>query len=110
VLGIASNERERRPRCHEPNTTHLGSNRHRMREISRSVQNDKQAKKCADCTVRTDLYGCVTWQTVRHMAGVLAVVWMSRCMTRGLFVVNGMATRGPINGRHVSPKHWLKLV
>jgi hypothetical protein len=30
-------------------------------------------------------------------------------MTCGLFVANGMATRGPINGRHVSPKHWFKI-
>jgi hypothetical protein len=36
---------EHRPRRHEPNATHLGSNRRRMREISRSVQNDKQVKK-----------------------------------------------------------------
>jgi hypothetical protein len=47
-------ERERRPRRYEPNATHLGSNGRREREISRSVQNDKQAKKRdADCTVRT---------------------------------------------------------
>jgi hypothetical protein len=38
-------EREHRPHRHEPNATHLGSNGHRMREISRSVQIDKQAKK-----------------------------------------------------------------
>jgi hypothetical protein len=38
-------ERERRPRRYKPNTTHLGSNGRREREISRSVQNDKQAKK-----------------------------------------------------------------
>jgi hypothetical protein len=48
-------ERERRPRHHKPNATRLGSNRRRMREISRSIQNDKQGKKrCVDCTVRTD--------------------------------------------------------
>jgi hypothetical protein len=82
-----------------------------MREISRSFQIDKQVKKmCADCTVRTvctdaDVAGSYDmWQVW------LAVVWMSWHMTRGLFVANGMATRGPINGHHVSPKHWLKLV
>jgi hypothetical protein len=50
-------ERERRPHRYEPNATRLGSNGRREREISRSVQNDKQAKKRdADCvcTVRTD--------------------------------------------------------
>jgi len=26
-----------------------------MREISHSIQNDKQVKKCVDCTVRTDV-------------------------------------------------------
>jgi hypothetical protein len=47
-------KQERRPRHHEPNATRLGSNGRRMREISRSVQNVKQAKKRdADCTVRT---------------------------------------------------------
>jgi hypothetical protein len=38
-------ERERRPHRYEPNATRLGSNGRREREISRSVQNDKQAKK-----------------------------------------------------------------
>ena len=60
-----------RPRHHEPNTTHLGSNGRRMREISRSVQNDKQAKKCVDCTVRTDadVAGCTTrGRVVQHVA------------------------------------------
>jgi hypothetical protein len=30
-------------------------------------------------------------------------------MTRGLFMENGMVTRGPINGRHVSPGQWFKI-
>jgi hypothetical protein len=48
-------EQECRPHRYEPNATRLGSNRRREREISRSVQNDKQAKKRdVDCTVRTD--------------------------------------------------------
>jgi hypothetical protein len=47
-------EQERRPHRHDPNATCLGSNEHREREISCSVQNDKQEKKRdADCTVRT---------------------------------------------------------
>jgi hypothetical protein len=45
VLESLQIERERRPHHHKPNTTRLGSNGHRMREISCSVQNDKQAKK-----------------------------------------------------------------
>ena len=47
-------KREIRPHCYKTNATHLGSNRHQEREISRSVQNDKQARKRgADCTVCT---------------------------------------------------------
>jgi hypothetical protein len=38
-------EQEHRPHRHEPNATRLGSNECQMREISRSIQNDKQAKK-----------------------------------------------------------------
>jgi hypothetical protein len=38
-------EQEHRPRRYEPNTTHLGSNGCQEREISRSAQNEKQAKK-----------------------------------------------------------------
>jgi hypothetical protein len=54
VLESLQIKRERRPHRYEPNATHLGSNGRREREISRSVQNDKQAKKRdADCTVRT---------------------------------------------------------
>jgi hypothetical protein len=40
---------------------------------------------------------------------VLVGSWTTNCfLTCGLFVVNGMATHGPINGRHVSPKQWSK--
>jgi hypothetical protein len=61
-------ERERRPRRYEPNATRLGSNGRREREISRSVQNDKQAKKRdVDCTVQS--VRTLTWQAVRHVAG-----------------------------------------
>jgi hypothetical protein len=42
---LPQNERVRSPHRHEPNATHLGSNRRRMREISRSVRIVKQAKK-----------------------------------------------------------------
>jgi hypothetical protein len=58
-------EQERRPRRYEPNTTHLGSNRHREREISRSVPNDKQAKK-GMLTVQS--VWTLTWQAVQHVA------------------------------------------
>jgi hypothetical protein len=51
---LPQNEQVRSPHRHEPNATHLGSNGHRMSEISRSVRNIKQEKKCVDCTVRTD--------------------------------------------------------
>jgi hypothetical protein len=37
-------EQECRPHHHEPNATHLGSNGRQEREISCSIQNDKQAK------------------------------------------------------------------
>jgi hypothetical protein len=57
-------KRERRPRRYEPNATRLGSNGRRKREISRSVQNDKQAKKRdVDCTVRTDVDVACTYDT-----------------------------------------------
>jgi hypothetical protein len=36
----------------------------------------------------------------------LAVVWTNWCSTCGMFAANGMVTRGPINGRHVSPGQW----
>jgi hypothetical protein len=66
-------ERERRPHHYEPNTTHLGSNGHREREISRSVQNDKQAKKRdVDCTVRTDVDVAVRMTHGRQLCGQLA--------------------------------------
>jgi hypothetical protein len=44
-LELPQNERVCSPRRHEPNATHLGSNGHRMREISRSVRIAKQVKK-----------------------------------------------------------------
>jgi hypothetical protein len=52
-----------------------------------------------------------TWQGhMKHGRCWLAVVWMSWHMTRVLFVANGMVTRGPINGHHVSPKQWFKTL
>ena len=51
-------KREIRPHCYETKATRLGSNGRRERKISRSVQNDKHAKKrgvdCIVCTVLTD--------------------------------------------------------
>jgi hypothetical protein len=74
-------EWECRPRHHKPNATHLGSNERRMRDISRSIQNDKHAKKkCVDCTVRTvrtdiDMEDRTTCgKVVRHMACIELVV------------------------------------
>jgi hypothetical protein len=47
-------KQENRPHHFEPNATRLGSNGRREREISRSVQIYKHAKKkVVDCTVRT---------------------------------------------------------
>jgi hypothetical protein len=62
-------EQERRPHRHEPNATRLGSNRRRMREISRSVQNDKQAKKNVLTVQSVQSIRMLMWQTVRHVAG-----------------------------------------
>jgi hypothetical protein len=31
-------------------------------------------------------------------------------MTRDMFAANGMVTCGPINGRHVSPGQWSKIL
>ena len=72
--------RERRPRRCEPNAAHLGSNGHQEREISRSVQNDKHAKKRdVDYTIRidTDVAGRMThgrsyntWQAVIGIVGM----------------------------------------
>jgi hypothetical protein len=45
ILRIASKRTECSPHCHEPNTTRLGSNGRREREISRSVRIVKQVKK-----------------------------------------------------------------
>jgi hypothetical protein len=95
-------ERERRPRRYEPNATRLGSNERREREISRSVQIYKQAKKrVADCTVCTDadVAGRTTRgiQTFEQLAGDLV------CLA-----ANGMTTCGPVNGRHMSSIYWFK--
>jgi hypothetical protein len=65
-------ERERRPHCYEPNATCLGSNGRQEREISRSVQNDKQVKKevLIVQSVRT-----LTWQAIRHVEGIYWDSW-----------------------------------
>jgi hypothetical protein len=39
------------------------------------------------------------WQVVVWIFGIL----------RGMFAMNGMVTRGPINGRHVSHTCWFKI-
>jgi hypothetical protein len=51
---LPQNEQERIPHHHEPNATRFVSNRHREREIFRSVRIVKQAKKRdVDCAVHT---------------------------------------------------------
>jgi hypothetical protein len=69
-------KRERRPHFCKPNATRLGSNGCREKEISRSVQNDKQGKKGMltvrivrtddDVAERTDDVAgrTLTWQAV----------------------------------------------
>jgi hypothetical protein len=67
---------------------------------------------CVDYTVRTDAdvagpYD--TWQgRMTHGRCRLVVMWMNWHPTHGMFVANGMVTRGPINGHHVSPGQWFK--
>jgi hypothetical protein len=63
-------KRERRPHRYEPNATRLGSNGRREREISRSVQNDKQAKKGMLTVQSVQSVRMLTWQSVRHVAGL----------------------------------------
>ena len=78
-----------------------------MTETLRSVQIDKQEKKNV-LTVQS--VRMLTWQgRTTHGRCWLGVVWMSCCMTHGFFVANEMATRGPINGHHVSPGQWFKI-
>jgi hypothetical protein len=43
------------------------------------------------------------------MAVVDWQMWSNERLTRVLLVANGMLTRGPIRGRHVSLVVWLKL-
>jgi hypothetical protein len=56
---MPQNERLCSPHRREHNATRLGSNGHRMREISRSDRIAKQVKKncvdCVVCIVRTDV-------------------------------------------------------
>jgi hypothetical protein len=47
--------------------------------------------------------------TVQHMAFIGWQMWMNEHWTRGILVANSMVTRGPINGRHVSPGRWFKI-
>jgi hypothetical protein len=73
-------ERERRPHCYEPNTTHLGSNGHQEREILRSVQNEKKAKKRMLTVQSIQFVRLLTWQSLRHvveLSGTIGRVgWM----------------------------------
>jgi hypothetical protein len=83
-----------------------------MEKISRSVRQAKQAKILdADCTCPYSPYG-PTWQgrTIHTMMcqvdDVARIHWLmvveSNRMTRVIWLANGVRTRGPIGGRHVS--------
>jgi hypothetical protein len=86
-----------------------------MSEISRSVQIVKHAKKkCFDYTVRTvhtdaDMVGPYTnvaepYADVAEMILRTGVSWtVNHLLTRDISVVNGLVTRGPSKGHHVSP-------
>jgi hypothetical protein len=88
-------ERERRPHRYEPNATCLDSNGRRERDISRSVQIYKQAKKrVADCTVHTDTD--VAGRTTRGKtydigSGIQIVAGDLACLA-----ANGAMTCGPV--------------
>jgi hypothetical protein len=95
-----------------------------MSEISRSVQIVKQAKKNVDCTVYSPyVAGMLTWQGRTMMWQMLSWqgctswqvtvgswMWSNHFLTRGILVANGLVTRGPSKGCHVSPGQWLKFV
>jgi hypothetical protein len=68
-------ERERRPHHYEPNATRLGSNERQEREISRFVQNDKQAKKGVLTKQFVQSVRMLTWQVVQHMEGNYLDSW-----------------------------------
>ena len=80
--------------------TDIGSERYRIL----FKMTNRQKKGCWLYSLYSP-YGCWrgrsydTWQAVVWIVGI----W------RGLFVANGMATHGPINGRHVSPIYWFKI-
>jgi hypothetical protein len=102
-------EQERRPRRYKPNTTRLGSNGRREREISRSVQIYKQVKKKGLLTVQS--VQTLTWQVVRHVASRTTCgrhAFRQLAGDLACLAANGMTTRGPINGRHVSSIIWFK--
>jgi hypothetical protein len=82
-----------------------------MEEISRSVRQAKQAKFWdADCTCPYSPYGDVAGPYDRTvMMWQLLVGWLlaNRVLTRVSLAANGMRTRGPMLGRHVSLVGWL---
>jgi hypothetical protein len=97
-------ERESRPRRYEPNAARLGSNRHREREISCSIQNDKQGKKGmltvqSVQSVRMRMHGRTVRQVAELSGGQLAVRWTNSLLTRDIFY--------PMVWCHVAPCYWL---
>jgi hypothetical protein len=82
-----------------------------MEEISRSVHQAKQAKIWdADCTCLYSTYDDMVGpydHTV--MMWKLLVGWLlaNRMLTCVSLAANGMRTRGPMVGRHVSLVGWL---
>jgi hypothetical protein len=87
------------------------------RDIAFCLNRQTGKKKCVDCTVRTDadVAGSYdTWQMLSWQGRVtcgryfLEVVWTNHLLTRVVLVANGLVTRGPRKGHHVSPGQWFK--
>jgi hypothetical protein len=77
----------------------------------------EKVKKCADCIVRTDAdvvgpyntWQMLSWQgRATHGKCWLAIVWTNHFLTCVILMENGLVTRGPSKGRHVSPGQWSK--
>jgi hypothetical protein len=97
-LELPQNERVCSPHRHEPNTTRLGSNGHRMSEISRSVRIVKQAKKIVLTVQSVQSVQMLTWQRsyddvacpyaeveVDDVESLIGRFWTNDVSTRGIF-------------------------
>jgi hypothetical protein len=54
----------------------------------------------------------LTWQAVRHVAGHMThgrQLFRQLACDMACLSANGMTTRGPVNGRHVSYIYWFKI-